>query len=397
MTRDYEYYRGFFRGRLMPFAFVDLDLFDANAQAIRERARARPIRVASKSLRCVALLRRILQSSPQFRAVMAYSVREAVFLSQQGVSDDILVAYPVWREAADSGLCEELRAGKRITLMVDCEEHIGHLERTGAAWGVCIPLCLDLDMSSRYPGLHFGVRRSGVTTPARALELWKHIRGCRYVSLDGVMGYEAQIASVQDDVPGSPLRRRLIRVLKQRSIREVARRRGAIVEALRQAGCTPRFVNGGGTGSIETTIEDNVVSEVTVGSGFYAPASFDRFAQFRHLPAAGFAIEITRRPTPEIYTCHGGGYVASGAAGPGKSPLLYLPEGARLIAQEGAGEVQTPIVYDGPERLGIGDPIFLRHSKAGELCERFNTLLLVSDGKIVDEVNTYRGDGRCFL
>jgi D-serine deaminase-like pyridoxal phosphate-dependent protein len=157
------------------------------------------------------------------------------------------------------------------------------------------------------------------------------------------------------------------------------------------------FVNGGGTGSLHTTRAEPAVTEITVGSGFYSPALFDSYRDFRYQPAAGFAIEIVRRPQPDIYTCLGGGYIASGAAGKEKLPEAYLPQGAKLEALEGAGEVQTPVRYRGAEKLDIGDPIFLRHAKAGELCERFTHLLLVRDGKVVETVTTYRGDGRNFL
>jgi D-serine deaminase-like pyridoxal phosphate-dependent protein len=68
-----------------------------------------------------------------------------------------------------------------------------------------------------------------------------------------------------------------------------------------------------------------------------------------------------------------------------------------LIDQEGAGEVQTPVIYTGAEHLHLGDPVFLRHSKAGELCERFKSLLLVQGGKVTGEVLTYRGEGQCFV
>jgi D-serine deaminase-like pyridoxal phosphate-dependent protein len=148
---------------------------------------------------------------------------------------------------------------------------------------------------------------------------------------------------------------------------------------------------------LTTTVEDPSVTEVTVGSAFYAPALYDHFRDVRYAPAAGYAIEIVRRPAPTIYTCLGGGYVGSGAAGADKLPQPHLPSGAQLIAREGAGEVQTPILYAGPVKLALGEPIFMRHSKAGELCERFPTLLLVSKGRIVEEVSTYRGDGQCFL
>ena len=135
---------------------------------------------------------------------------------------------------------------------------------------------------------------------------------------------------------------------------------------------------------------------MTVGSGFYAPALFDSFRGFRHLPAAGFSLEVVRRPRPGVYTCSGGGYIASGSAGTGKAPSPFLPAGLRLTRNEGAGEVQTPLLT-GAVELEIGAPVFFRHAKAGELCERFSRLLLISQGSVVDEVTTYRGDGQCFL
>jgi D-serine deaminase-like pyridoxal phosphate-dependent protein len=186
-------------------------------------------------------------------------------------------------------------------------------------------------------------------------------------------------------------------VLKRLSIAVVARRRAAAVLALSRRGARLRFVNGGGTGSLESTAREAVVTELAAGSSFFAPGLFDHYRAFRHMPAAGFAIEIVRRPQPGVYTCLGGGYTSSGGAGPALLPRPYLPAGARLSPNEGAGEVQTPIYYHGDESLCLGDPIFLRHSKAGELCERFNTLQLVSDGALTGEAPTYRGQGQAFL
>lgn len=397
MDRDYQSYKKAFSGRLMPFAFVDLDLFDQNVASILVRSGAMQVCVATKSLRCIALLRRILSASPRFSFILAYSVREAVLLHESGF-DHIRVAYPAMGEVEASGVVEVLAEGADITLMVDAIEHVQHLERIGQRAQVTIPLCLDIDLSKDFPGLHFGVRRSGITTPEQALALWRGIQACDRVRLDGVMGYEAQIAGVPDRPSGSAFERLVIPWLKRRSLPEVASRRAKIVRALREAGCTLRFVNGGGTGSVESTIrEESIVTEVTVGSGFYAPTQFDHYDKFRPQPAAGFAIEITRKPIPGIYTCQGGGYVASGAPGWARVPQPYLPAGAKLLPLEGAGEVQTPIQYLGPEHLELGDPVFLRHAKAGELCEHFNSLLLLSGIAVSEEALTYRGMGKCFL
>jgi D-serine deaminase-like pyridoxal phosphate-dependent protein len=96
-------------------------------------------------------------------------------------------------------------------------------------------------------------------------------------------------------------------------------------------------------------------------------------------------------------TCSGGGYTASGPIDPRRLPSPWLPEGCGLFANEGAGEVQTPVRMPAGVQLGIGDPLFFRHAKAGELCERFNELLLIQSGRVVDRVTTYRGDGKCFF
>ncbi len=96
-------------------------------------------------------------------------------------------------------------------------------------------------------------------------------------------------------------------------------------------------------------------------------------------------------------TLLGGGYPASGAAGADRLPEPHLPAGLRLDATEGAGEVQTPVIGAAAASLRVGQNVYLRHAKAGELCERFNSLYLLSGGEIADEVPTYRGEGRCEL
>jgi D-serine deaminase-like pyridoxal phosphate-dependent protein len=166
---------------------------------------------------------------------------------------------------------------------------------------------------------------------------------------------------------------------------------------IREKGFTLSIINGGGTGSLESTTQEQVINEVTVGSGFYNSHLFDNYQNFRHQPAAGFACVINRHPKDNIFTCSGGGYVASGSAERLKLPVPYLPAEIELIKNEGAGEVQTPILYKGSEQLHIGDPVFFRHSKAGELCERFNELNLIRENKIEKAVPTYRGEGQCFL
>ena len=396
MIETYDYYKKIFAGRPMPFAYVDLDLLEQNMRQILTRAQGKRIRLASKSLRSITILQRILASNSSFQGIMCYTAREALYLASQGF-DDLLIGYPAWNEQNITAIAQATTKGASITLMVDCIEHIERIEALAQRQGARLPVCLEIDMSLNIPGLHFGVWRSPLHTPEQARPLIERILASQHVRLDGLMGYEAQIAGVADNVPGQRVKNTFVRMLKRRSRQDVAERRAAFSALIKTYGETLRFVNGGGTGSIATTAQEEGVTEITVGSGFYAPMLFDYYRDFHYQPAAGFAIEIVRHPQPTIYTCSGGGYIASGATGREKLPQPYLPPGAMLDPLEGAGEVQTPIRYKGSVQLRMGDPIFLRHSKAGELCERFTHLLLVSHGTIVDEVTTYRGDDQCFL
>ncbi len=394
---DYEYYRDLFLEIHKPCAYVDLNLLERNIEAILGRARDKNVRIASKSIRCVAILQTLLSSSQQIKGMMCYTAKEAAFLASKGF-DDLLVAYPVWHPEEISAACEQIERGSKIILMVDCIEHVQRIDSIASQHDVEVPLCLDIDMSTNHFGIHFGVYRSSVNTPQKAIDVCGVIQQKSHVFLDGVMGYEAQIAGLPDKSPAKNfLINFVIRRLKKKSKKIVRKRRSEIVNRIIKEGFDLRFVNGGGTGSVEITSEEDVITEVTVGSGFYSPTLFDYYDNFKHLPAAGFVLEITRKPEPNVFTCHGGGYVASGSAGIDKLPRPFLPRGAKLDSNEGAGEVQTPIIYKGPFSLNIGDPIFMRHAKAGELCEHFNELYLVKDSKIREIVKTYRGEGQRFL
>ncbi|NQX64034.1 amino acid deaminase/aldolase [Paenibacillus qinlingensis] len=393
---SYEYYKQIFKDVPKPFAFVDLDLLDANIKAIAQEAGGKKIRVASKSIRCPDVLRRILAADDVYQGIMCYTAKEAAFLARQGF-DDLLLGYPQWHAEALNDVISLIGEGKTITFMVDCIEHVEHIGRLATAKKVIVPVCIDIDMSTDFPGLHFGVWRSPLTRWEQVQPVAERIVGESWLRLDGIMGYEAQIAGVGDNVPGQAVKNVLIRRLKKSSIRKAAQWREKVVRELEAMGATLRFVNAGGTGSMDSSRAEASVTEITAGSGFYSPGLFDNYKSFRYKPAAGYAVEVVRRPQPNIVTCMGGGYTASGPTGLDKRPKPYLPEGLELFPLEGAGEVQTPMRLRGEVQLELGDPVFFRHAKAGELCERFLTLYAVSQGSIVSTYPTYRGMGACFL
>lgn len=394
---DYSYYRDMFRGEALPLAFVDMDLLDANIDAIATRAGAKKVRIASKSIRCTGLIRYILKRKPRcYSGVLAFHPDEAIHLYRKGIGD-ILIAYPYCNSRQLERVAAAVKEGALIRLMIDSVEQARAASAAACKIGAVLDLCLDLDMSTRHLTLYFGVYRSPLRGAADAAALAEQIAPLPGLKIGALMGYEAQVAGVGDRIPGKGLRNLLVERLRKRSHRIVAQRRAETVAALRRLGLAIDLVNGGGTGSMEFTRTENAITEIAAGSGFFNSALFDWYSNFRHYPAAAFALEITRAPAAGIFTAAGGGYIASGATGPDKQPMPYLPRGMRPIKNEGFGEVQTPFNCRGAEKLAVGEPVFFRHSKGGELCERFNSLYLVRRGAIEKILPTYRGEGCSFL
>jgi D-serine deaminase-like pyridoxal phosphate-dependent protein len=395
LNKNYKDYQSILKNFNPPYAVVDLDYLDKNIEDILKRAGNTKIRIASKSIRSINILKYIFSKSRQFQGIMSFTTAETLFLIEQGFND-ILIGYPSVNEIEISLLADKINEGKDIVLMVDKAKHLEIIERVGASKNCKIPVCIDIDMSSKFPGIHFGVMRSSINSTQKLKELLKKLSILNHIKLKGIMGYEAQVAGLGDNVTGGGLKNTAIKFLQKKSIVEFTKRRKECVELIKNEGFDIDLVNGGGTGSLETTIQENWVTEVTVGSGFFSPTLFDYYTAFKHQPSAFFALPVVRAPENGIVTCLGGGYLASGSADKLRLPQPYLPEGLKLTTNEGAGEVQTPLIL-GNNKLNIGDVVFFRHTKAGELCERFNELILIKDNKYHSTINTYRGDNQCFL
>jgi D-serine deaminase-like pyridoxal phosphate-dependent protein len=382
-----------------PFAVVDLAALRSNAADMTRRAAGTPIRLASKSVRCRALIADVL-AMEGFRGILAFTLPEALWLAECQASDDIVVAYPSTDRTALARLASSATAAMAITVMVDCTDHIDLIARAAATVPDPHQVKVAIDIDAGYLAfggrLRAGARRSPIRTPAQAAELAGIIAGRPGLRLAGMMAYEAQIAGVGDNPPGRPAYAKGVRLMQRKSASELAKRRAAIVAAIRDVGALD-FVNGGGTGSIERTAAEPAITEVGAGSGLYHPGLFDAYRAFRGKPAALFALPVVRRPGPGVVTVLGGGYLASGPAQASRLPVPYRPAGLKLDRDEGAGEVQTPLLGPAADGLRIGDRVWFRHAKAGELCERFNELHLIDGDLLTGSAPTYRGEGKAFL
>ena len=379
-----------------PFAFVDLDAMRSNAGQLLSRAGDKPIRVASKSLRCRAIQREILDSNERFDGLMTFTLRETLWLAGHGF-ENLLLAYPTTDRAALRELGEltaEHPDGAPI-VMVDSVEHLDVIQH---ATDNPVRLCLDLDAGYWPAGgrLKIGPKRSPLHTPEQAHALAVEIARRPALKLVALMSYEGHIAGFGDRVAGKHAQNVIVGWMQRQSISELRQRRARAVQLLREV-ADLEIVNAGGTGDLQLVAQEPAMTEATAGSGFYAPTLFDTYSSFTLQPAAMFVLPVCRRSDETTVTALGGGYLASGVGAKDRMPTPYLPVGLKLNPMEGTGEVQTPLTGDAARWLKVGDKVYFRHTKAGELCERFDRLHLVSGAQIVETVPTYRGEGRTFL
>ncbi|WP_037670594.1 amino acid deaminase/aldolase [Streptomyces griseus] len=380
-----------------PLAIVDLDAFDANADDLVRRSGGKPVRVASKSVRCRALLERVL-AKDGFAGLMSFTLDESLWLARSGF-EDVLLAYPSADRTGFAELAGDPKLASAVTVMIDSPAQLDLIDASRAGGREVVRVCLELDTSLKLLGgrLRVGALRSPLRSPSQVADLARAVARRPGFKVVGIMAYEGHIAGVGDAVAGRPLRSRAIRLMQATARRELAERRAAVVRAVRAVVPDLEFVNGGGTGSVQSTAAEDAVTEIAAGSGLYVPRLFDNYTSFSGRPAALFAQPVVRRPGVGVVTVLGGGYPASGAPGPDRLPVPYLPEGLRYDSMEGPGEVQTPLLGSPADDLLIGDKVWFRHAKAGELCERFDTLHLVEGDTVTATVPTYRGEGHTFL
>nr|MCW2728129.1 alanine racemase [Aeromicrobium sp.] len=369
-----------------PLALVDAQALWANADDLVRRAGGVPIRVASKSVRVRSIIEGTLRRDG-FAGVMSYSLAESNWLVDHGF-DDILLAYPTASRQALRHLVSDERRLAAITVMVDGTESLDHIDAVLGTDHPPIRVCIDVDASLKLGPVHLGVRRSPVHSARQAKNLAAAIEQRRGFDLVGVMFYDAQIAGLPDSS-------RAVRMVKKRSAAELLERRSKVVSAVEQH-ARLEIVNAGGTGSLEVTGLDPVITELTAGSGLFSPVLFDGYDAFSSRPAAYFALSVVRKPAKDMVTLFAGGYIASGPTNKNRQPLPVWPEGLRPVGTEGAGEVQTPLKGKAARSLSIGDRVVMRYAKAGEMCERFDQVVIVDEHGGVELASTYRGEGKNF-
>lgn len=380
-----------------PFAVISQEALAHNVHDLLDRRTASggstTIRVASKSLRVRAVIEAV-EALEGYHGVLAYTLPEALWLAE--TITDVVVGYPTVDRAAIDRLGREEKLATRVTLMVDSIAQLDFIDSViPPTQRARIRVCLELDASWNSGLLgHMGPWRSPIHSIEEARAFAQHIVGRPGFSLVGLMAYEGQIAGTVDQPEGRPVFGAIVRWMQKQSARELAERRALAVAAIREI-ADLEFVNGGGTGSIESTSAEPAVTEIAAGSGLFGPHLFDHYGAFTPAPAAAFALSVVRKPKPDMATVLGGGWIASGPPAADRLPIAVWPEGLKMVPREMAGEVQTP--FTKASGLAVGDRVWFRHTKSGELSEHINDVAVVHGDSIVDTFLTYRGEGKVWL
>ncbi|MHA1803477.1 MAG: alanine racemase [Promethearchaeota archaeon] len=377
----------------VPMVICDLDAFNHNLELVGKylRETGKKLRLCTKSVRVPELITRV-NKQDFVSGVFTYNSAETLFLAEKHGIKDILMGYPTASRVDVQEACQAAKIkGTRISVMADSIFHLDLLEEGASSHDVELNVLLEVDVADHFFGINVGVLRSPLREPEQVVKMAREIQKRKHLRFSGIMGYEAQNASIGDD-------KFLYRYLKKRSRPKVNARRAAVMKALKENGLIGEdfIMNGGGSGCFQETAADPTITEIGIGSLLFKSHVFDPIESLNEfVPSLYFVLQIVRKPRENYVTAFSGGYVSSGVRA---NPQVFLPKGLTVTKREGFGEVQTPFQYD-PKKLtlNLGDPIFCRFGKAGEPLTRFNEVYVYSDEKLIgDTYLTYRGFGKQF-
>ncbi|MFW9877651.1 MAG: alanine racemase [Candidatus Thorarchaeota archaeon] len=391
ISSSYEDLKELVQGMKFPLVICDLDAFNQNLEKVGVylRKAKKKLRLCTKSVRVPELIKKV-EGQDFVNGLFTYNSAEALFYAEKYQIKDILLGYPTTSLLDIKELCKAANIeGVEISVMVDSIYHLDLLEETAKQYNVSLKILIEVDVADKLFGINVGVLRSPLRKPEEIVKIAHEINKRKHLQYRGIMGYEAQNASIGDTSF-------FMRWIKKRSRNHVNHWRQNIIDALNKEGFESEVINGGGSGCFEETAAEPSITEIGIGSLLFKSHIFDEIYSLNDfLPSLFFVLQVVRKPRKSIVTAFSGGYISSGAVR--AMPLPVKPENLKTIKNEEFGEVQTPFKFNSKKyTINMGDPIFCRFGKAGEPLEHFNHINIYSDGALIDNFLTYRGMGNRF-
>jgi D-serine deaminase-like pyridoxal phosphate-dependent protein len=233
------------RARLeTPAAVLDLDLFEHNIALMAQTCRKAGLnlRPHAKSHKCAEITRRQMAAGALGNCCAKPGELLALF---EGGVRDLLLSAPIASPVKIDALGRAAASGGRIGVVVDRADLATSYAEAAQRHGTMFDVLVDLDV---------GLKRSGVATPAEAVELAKLVSGLDGLRYRGVQAYQGRVQHIDDFAA------------RRAANQEMGRLLASMVEALREAGFAPEIVSGGGTGSHLLDGEDKLLTEIQAGS-----------------------------------------------------------------------------------------------------------------------------------
>ncbi|SEQ99494.1 D-serine deaminase, pyridoxal phosphate-dependent [Solimonas aquatica] len=354
----------------LPAALLCLERLEARAAQLLREAGDLPLRLLSSSLRCLPMLRHLLDLDPRWQGLLCHDPREAIWLAAQGL-DDIVLSQPTLDPVQLRAIAHQATLGRRISLAIDDPLQIDAAEDAARELGCRLELMLDLHLGSPRAGQP---QLSALREPTQAVRLAKRIGASNgLVHLRGVLAHRfaGDAQRLQPGLAGLAQRKRLER---QQSLG--IRRREAFLAALHDVGFEPELMLG--ALHPESGAERaRGLTQLCVGDALLRGSNDE-------LPPLLLALPVLRCAGDAQRVCHGGGL-----------PLqVQLPGGVSLLRSVADGPV---LRLDTGTRPTLGEPVFFSSQDTLALLERSEQLLVVREQQLVDRWPTYRGQQQLFL
>jgi D-serine deaminase-like pyridoxal phosphate-dependent protein len=302
-----------------PALMVDLDALEANIARIATACRQSGInwRPHTKGIKVPQIARKLIDAGAI--GITCAKLGEAEVMAAYGFSD-ILIANQIVGPLKIARLVA-LRRKSDVMVAVDNRDNVAAIAEAARGAGVTIRAVIEVNM---------GMNRAGVEPGADCLALARFIAALKGVAFAGLMGWEGQTAGIPDPTDKATAVTAAVASIVQSAA------------MCREAGLPVNIVSCGGTGNYWISAAQPGITEIQAGGGVFCDVHYAKDFGVAHPCALTIMTTVTSRPTPGRIICDAGKKTMSSDAAVPEPIGLGPVRSARLSAEHGAVELETP-------------------------------------------------------
>ncbi|WP_166647871.1 MULTISPECIES: DSD1 family PLP-dependent enzyme [Pseudomonas] len=379
-------------GPMRPVLLIDLDRLDHNIDIVMQSVQrgGKHLRLVEKSLPAPGLLAYIAKRAGT-RRLMSFHQPFLNHDAQVFPDADILLGKPLPVRSAELFYQHHQGAfdpARQLQWLLDTPQRLQQYLALAQGLGTRLRINIELDV-----GLH----RGGISDNAVLGQMLGLIRTHpQHLEFAGFMGYDPFVGMGVPGILGSP----------QALFEKVMQRYNGFVDFSRQQFATlwrdDLTLNTAGSPSYRMHEQEQLSSEVSVGTALLKPTHYDLPSLSEHVPAAYIATPVLKstgavnipalddksrllswwdRNQRATFFIYGGNWMAD----------FESPAGLQSNGLYGRSSNQEMVNGSPGVGLNIDDQVFLRPAQTESVLLQFGDLLAVRGGKIVDSWPVYTG------